>query len=472
MTGNSSVLYLLKELLEMTTYFPDGGFMVGDTKVMMNGVPSLYSLPVFYNADTDHETRILTDGCRKLDSLSKSLRNDICSDLNFRGLNARISDVEWKKLFEKSFADVLIDLRPKGKKQATNIGQNVDPIDFHQKLKKRIKEKVSMGQSPFQFLFGCHLCNRVLKPIEIGPVRFETRDDWLKRIDGIESTWLDIAFIRSKWQGNDQTINSDEKVAIHTDNLLLSIGDSKYVCSVDIKRPMFYGIGRHVALKAARLALTTIALGHSRPSRALRDMYLNWDEKSAQQILYRFDRHGNGCEFNNQQFPGGIKYVAHENWEKLLEEMAGIFNSVGEIITWFVDGDKDLTNSNTERNRKLFHALLWFYQGCCEEDVHMAIHHLMSSLESHPGKVKNKVKKIQTLMEQAGFNKKSAEEISNLYRNVRSRLAHGNYNWMSQVPSDYRSKAEFAARICLQYNLSQDINLSEEGKSVLKETGN
>ena len=368
MTGRKSVRELLKELLDLTTVFPKGGFMVGDMKATINGRPSFYGFPVIYG-----EAQFLPDGIRYFNVMSNTYRDIIRSDSDFKDMDSRISDKDWGNILKKSYADSLVDFKLEEINQAIKVSEFIDPEEFYQELTKKIKLNVSQSQYPTQYVFGCHLSNKSMKPLAIGPVLFETRNDWLERIDRMDKSIIDTSLIRAEWEDQDTDIISDKN---HDSvEFLKTIGDANYVCTVNLKRSSSSETGRYIALKSARLALATIALGFNTPSRALNEMYLNWDERSTSRQLFLIGEYGNGYETNSQQYPGGIKHLSLDKWENLLEEMSNIFEASGRIITWFVNG----ADENSEQERELFHALLWFYQGCKEEDVHLAIHNFMSS---------------------------------------------------------------------------------------------
>ncbi len=441
MSGKNSAKQDLKDLLEITTYSQSSGFIVGKKEPFENDNFTIRSLGRQLNLNTAKPTRIFSDGKKLLSSFLDKILNG-----EFREHKNTFTNGEWQGIACQSLADVLLTYDEKKLKQVKKTPEN-----FYYGLKETIKEKVAEFQEK-QYVFGCHLSNIDLEPFIIGPVRIEPRLTWLDRStkeDKLGS--IDVEVIRTKWCG--EITDKKQNGSIQTKAMLDTVGKAKYVCSVELNRSTGGIAGRFIALRVARLALTTIALGFLTPSRALEYIHLTWDEKYNIQHLYIYERNGNSYESNRSYYPGGIQYLSRDKWGTLQTEMSATFEAAGKVIAWYVEGSNDQPANLPKLNNHIFYAMLWFNKGCQEEDDQMAIHHFMASLDSLAGGKKGYG--IKPLLENTGFSEDAIKEIGNLYTPNRSRFAHGNPDRLGHVSINNRSKAEIGARVCLLYCLDR-----------------
>src|SRR5690606_36460627 len=82
--------------------------------------------------------------------------------------------------------------------------------------------------------FGCTLFgNKDISAFESGPVRFETRNDWLKRKQASgEVTEITARRVRKSWKGEKprkRKLSNDE---IRENDIIAAIGTCPFVCSV------------------------------------------------------------------------------------------------------------------------------------------------------------------------------------------------------------------------------------------------
>ena len=435
MAGINSPREDLKRLLEITTFLPDKSHQVGEP--LKKNIPQIR---VYYGS-----IPIYSNGRELIEKISNGLQ-----DYAFNDLNTTLEDIEWQGIVGESFTKVLTTYDEKKLVQARK-----DPENFYKELKSVIKKEVSLfGER--KYVFGCHLSMHDLDPIIIGPVRFELWLTWLKRIK--EEGRLPSAnnsYIQGKWYLDNSEIQHDTKALVDT------VGKSKYVCCVDLNRPIGDIAGRFVALRAARLALTTIALSFSPVSRALEHMYLTWDEKSDIQYLFIIGQNDYGYETNKSRFPGGF-YHSRENWNILSRKMESVYQAAGQVIEWFVEGSKNNTNNYPKMKRALLHSMLWFYQGCQEKDFQMAIHHFMASLDSLTTATSNYRKEIETLLGNKIFHPDLIKDIGKMYDKDRSNFSHGNHDRLGHISKIKRDKAEFSTRQCLGYCLHNFANYNGE----------
>ena len=434
MTDEKSPRENLKKLLEMTTILPDKCHQVGEP-LNINKL----QIRAYYGS-----IRIYSDGRKLLEKLSNGLQNYV-----FNVLNITLEDIERKGIVGESFAKVLTTYDEKKLELARK-----DPENFYKEIKSVIKKEVSLfGEK--KYVFGCHLSMHDLEPIIIGPVRFEPRLTWLKRTkkEG-RLPWADISYFQGKWDLDNSEMKENTKALVD------SVGESKYVCSVDLKRSTGDIAGHFVALRAARLALTTIALGFPPVSRTMEHMYLTWDEKSDIQHLFIIGQDDYGFETNRSRFPGG-NYHSRQVWDDLSHNMEPVYQAAGQVIEWFVEGSKESKITKYPLMKKtLLHALLWFYQGCQEKDFQMSIHHFMASLDSLANG--NKRPGIETLLKNKKFQQELVDDIGKMYDKDRSRFSHGNHDRIGHISNTKRDKAEFATRKCLGICLHKFTNYNED----------
>ncbi|MDE0333158.1 MAG: hypothetical protein OXL41_14980 [Nitrospinae bacterium] len=140
------------------------------------------------------------------------------------------------------------------------------------KIKKNIMENIDNIEER-EFVFGCHLSSIPgLQPIWIGPVGFEPRDVWLERThqDGKVSN-VARSRIERAWQGKRFRPRMYSLDAKFEGQILRTVDNGDYVCTVAIGLAGS-DAGLQKLLIAARLAMATVALGCTKPSRAIGTM--------------------------------------------------------------------------------------------------------------------------------------------------------------------------------------------------------
>ncbi|TWA67017.1 hypothetical protein FBZ85_1416 [Azospirillum brasilense] len=232
----------------------------------------------------------------------------------------------------------------------------------------------------YEFAFGCTLFEGgAPPPFSIGPVRFETRLDWLERklAEGVISG-LTHRRVLCAWDGRmlrRRKISSDSR----QEKAILSFSDdAPFICSVATKG-MAREFGRRRARTTARLALTAIALLWQETSRALSKMNLVDDR--VVRILHELTfQNGKIDSFGSRKFhaPGGQRLDADE-WKILRSEFTDHFTVVGDILNSIVDIATPPRRPKTTHT--LTHALMWFHQGCREDEQVIAVVNFAATLD-------------------------------------------------------------------------------------------
>lgn len=323
--------------------------------------------------------------------------------------------------------------------------------------------KARLGQ--FEFAFGCTLFEGVVpRPFCLGPIRFETRQDWLERkfAEGAISGPTRRRILRA-WEGRARRKRARSLDSDQEDDILGLSRDASFICSVST-HGMTHEFGQQRARTAARLALAAIALMWQRPSRVLGGMNLVDDR--VVRILHELTfRGGQLVSWGGRKshMPGGQRLSA-DDWDKLQSDFADHLAVVGGLLESIVDVATPPERPNT--THALIHALLWFHQGCREDQPVIAITNFAATLDclargSGQAGIRNLIKarlghdsKTPLWLRGGQTVENAVEEI---YDHARNATMHGRKNHRKGTPdskpfhdwSPGRDRAEALARICL-----------------------
>lgn len=319
------------------------------------------------------------------------------------------------------------------------------------------------GLGQFEFAFGCSLFGGFVPgPICIGPVRFETRQDWLERkcAEGAISDTTRRRVLRT-WEGQTPRKRRRSVGSSQEETILDLSRDASFLCSVSTNG-LAHEFGRQLARTTARLALAVIALTWQSTSRALAGMNLVNDRtvRSLHDVTFR---DGRPVVWGNRtsHLPPA---VSAEAWDKLQGDFSGCFTVAGESLSSIVDVTTSPRRPNT--THALTHALLWFHQGCREDEPVIAVCNFAAALDCLTvGGCKNDIKELvkavtglkdeQVLWVREG--QAIGQAIDEIYDHARNATMHGRKNsrnnWPDSKPfNDWnpgRDRAEILARICL-----------------------
>lgn len=363
-------------------------------------------------------------------------------------LKPKFTQAEWRSIVRRAFGPALasIDLDDDLEANAFNVLKRV----------KQVATQDVMGQSVREYAFGCTLFGSTdFKPFSIGPVLFEPRDVWLERKhrdNGIST--LSQRRVQRTWQGEKLRKRKPSFHSIAESDVIEAIGSCKFVCSITV-HSLASGAGREKALMVARFATTAIALMWQSPSKALEGMNLVFDRKPHRRKTLTFiPGKGlfSGSSWSHTPFGPHIK---PEEWETILASKADMLAVVGEMLDYVISPDGLVTRPRMMST--LFHAFLWFHEGCRETSSHIAVVKLAASLDALAcGK---KSGGILSLIK-ARLKKEEGDPISangptlkkvvdRIYGEGRSRLIHGNNQELSSDWSDIKTLAEQIGRLCL-----------------------
>lgn len=323
--------------------------------------------------------------------------------------------------------------------------------------------KARLGQ--FEFAFSCTLFRGgVPHPFCIGPVRFETRQDWLERkfAEGAISTPTRRRVLHA-WEGQTPRKRKCSIDSEQEETILNLSRDAPFICSVGTSG-MAYEFGRQRARTAARLALTAIALMWRRTSRVLDGMNLVDDRvvRGLHELAFHDGRLASWGS-RNLHMPGGHGLNA-EKWASLQSDFADHFAVVGGLLKSIVDVVTLPKRPNT--THALTHALLWFHQGCREDEVVIAITCFAATLDCLAcGRSQEGIRDL--IKAQLGHGSQTPlwlkggqtveDTVQEIYDHARNATMHGRKGHRKGKPdskpfhdwSPGRDRAEALARICL-----------------------
>ena len=341
-------------------------------------------------------------------------------------------------------------------------------MEISQTLKRKI-EKLPESYSIREYIFGCTLFEdkEPTKPFTIGPVVFETREDWLKRKAREENFSSESCHrIREGWNnGFIDTLEHDENAWLEK-SIYDVTRNTSFVCSISVgKLPPKTGEAK--ALEVARLALLVIALTWLTPSNVFNSFNLAIDRNPNPHQSLSFSKSKKHKPFYSVSHKNIRPITIHhsENWEKTLEEFADVFSVCGEVF-------KHTLSPLEEHIRKkvfdtFWHALMWFHAGCREKNNLLAVVQYVACLDALASGKKEKginrliANQLNISSEEPIFKgdiRLAKKIVKDIYGSGRSRTIHGTNDKLAEDWTKTRGESESLARSCLLNCLSQAAN--------------
>jgi hypothetical protein len=405
---------------------------------------------------------------RKADTLIAAVSRQL--KLDDPNLAQRVADEEWNATVRAAFGAPLakIDLDDDVQSNARAVLDEV---------KTSINRDASFDDVR-EHAFGCTLFNPEMKigSFSFGPVRFESRLEWLKRKKS-ESEVSPTTYRRIERLWRDGCRPSKRKSsfdAIRERSIVDTIGSAPYVCSVQTSG-FASEAGFERALTAARLALSSIALLWEMPSRVLEGLNLTYDRSVVLQRRLSFVAGAtvlSGGKLSHRPYGPHLKA---EEWERLFTEAADHFRAIGEIFDYFLSPTGKAARPRLMSS--LFQALLWFHEGCRETVTLMAIVKFSAAMDALGGgrkasgicQIMNARLGIKDneLLYPDGPTMRAA--VDRIYSEGRSRTIHGTNDKVGHDWSSVRSLAERLAKMCLVACIDWTAkNLSSDDPALLK----
>ena len=363
-------------------------------------------------------------------------------------LKSRFKNAELYQLAARSFAEVLqsVDLDKANTELCDTVKSDVD---------KKLEEMIARHRQAIQLTLGCHLIDGdAAYPIKIGPVVFETREQWRLRSEREgKLTAITARRLKAAWGGEKLRKRKTSHDSLNEGAILDTIGNGPTVCTVSTDGLSSKMI-KEKGLLAARLAMTAISLIWTNPSQGLSWMNLLYDGQVFHRhyVLFRESGYA-GSSSSISQTPFGrwtdddmISYLKSYQW---------LFDQAGEALNNYVQPAKGaarpiITNA-------LFLSLWWFYEACREPSDQMATTKFAASMDALSGGHKAKgiinfiearlgMRADKSIMKDGQTVKKVVTEF---YDAGRSRMIHGSSDNFAHDWSEVRSAAEAVGRHCL-----------------------
>ena len=332
------------------------------------------------------------------------------------------------------------------------------PADEAYCLKKFMRgeiEKHILGYGDAKTAYGCWLISPPPRQlIRIGPVCFEEKHSWLKRvyqhgeISKTTHSRLSRAFAGKRLKPRKPSHDQHYEETIRR-----QISNAPMVCEV-----MTHGLATELAYKrsmiAANLALTSISLIFKNPSIVRKHFQTTLDGDPL--VNYNFlIEPGSQKLVSWQWMRQHLAYqITPEIWETTYEDARSFFKIAGEMIgCWCSVIDYEEASSLL---RSLSQSLFFFWKACRESSDILSIIEFVTVLETlaHKQGRRGLFDLIMARLVVEGKDRETQEKtlnkvIDNIYGAARSKTLHGqnpklHYDW-----SNTRLTAEQIARNCL-----------------------
>jgi len=307
---------------------------------------------------------------QKIDDTIKKVADQLRAD--DASLSSKVTDAEWRASVRQAFGPALtmIDLYDDPDENAKTVLNEIKTV-----LRKHVT-----GFGLREFAFGCTFFgNTAIKPFSFGPVRFESRLEWLARksADG-EVTATTRRRVEQAWSGKRLGKRKPSLETWCEKSILDAIHSCPFVCSVTTSG-LAAEAGHEKALTAARLATAAIALLCQPPSRALEGMNLLFDRRGHHQHTLSLTPSGIFLGYRLSHMPHG-PWLKNGEWEAILEKHKDLFSVVGEILAYVIDPAGKA--ARPKMMNALAQALLWFHEACREIVTLMAIVKYSAALDA------------------------------------------------------------------------------------------
>lgn len=371
----------------------------------------------------------------------------LCLD-NDSALKPRFKIVEFADLVRQAFGNVLreVDLAAANEELVADVGTEIDRL---------LSEWTDPEGRSGDLTLGCQLLKGdEAYPVRVGPVLFETRQDWLRR--SVDSGLLSAVTARrleADRQGKRRQKRRPSAEAHNEQAVRDALEEFPIVCTVETD-----GLsGKYVqekGLLAARLAMMAVALLWSHPSNALRWMSLAYDRRVFQRHTVVFGKGrvvGSNSEIS--QLPDG-------RWtnSELIAELRSfqwLLDQAGEALATYVQPVRPVVRPKIMNS--LFLSLWWFHEACREPLDQIATTKFAASMDALV-QGQSAVDIMKFIRARLGHGpddpimtdgRTTKEAIDKIYSASRSRLIHGNSTDFAHDWSQVRSTAEAIGRSCL-----------------------
>ncbi|WP_439486799.1 hypothetical protein [Blastomonas fulva] len=367
---------------------------------------------------------------------------------NHSSLRPRFKVDELTKLAQRAFGKILhtVELDQSDAELVEVVGEEVAQL---------LSEWIDQHHRAVDLTLGCHLLKGDdAYPTRIGPVLFETREQWrlrsiaLGRLSPVTARRLD-----AHWNGKPPKKRKPSFDGHAERAVLDAVGTCPVICTVETN-----GLsGKYVqekGLLTARIAMMAIALMWDHPSEGLKWMHLHYDRRVFHRHTVLFGE-GTSVGSNSE-----ISHLPEGRWTdgELIANLRSyqpLFDPIGEALFRYVQPTK--ATARPKIMDALFLSLWWFHEACREPLDQIATTKFAASMDALVvGQSANDIirfigarlgpKPDDKIMKDGRTTK---EAINKIYSASRSRLIHGNSSDFSHDWTQVRSTAEAIGRWCL-----------------------
>ena len=315
--------------------------------------------------------------------------------------------------------------------------------------------------------FGCgKFSDSNDSPFVVGPVTFQSRDDWLN--EKLTSNQIDESIRKriEKILMGKTTLRNTESFEVLEAHLIYNvISDFPIVCSVKIEN-LSPQLVEQRSFIAAQLARSSMCLLLPRlPSETINRFPLAIAHGS-RQIMYLANTckpHSISVHWKSSESPTDLK-TGFKNWHELSDSDKAFYKIAGKMISCWTSKNYYDSESN-EVIRSLSRSLHFFTEACREEDDLMAIIKFTAALEVlAAGKAEEGILRLCTTQlnknenyrYQGGSTLKKL--VKKLYKNGRSQPLHGT---SKEILNDWRNTRELAESLSRECLVQSMIFISE-----------
>ncbi|MEO1709782.1 MAG: hypothetical protein AAFR70_05900 [Pseudomonadota bacterium] len=302
---------------------------------------------------------------------------------------------------------------------------------------------------------GCHLFEGdAAYPIRIGPVLFETREQFRQRLaaNGKLSP-ITTRRLKAIWSGEPRGARKPSADSHTEDAILRAIGDCPVACTIETDGLSSKNV-KEKGLLAARLAMAALSLMWERPSKGLELMKLLYDRQWSSRFTVTFGSGKYpGSSSSKSDFPFGHRI--DDELTSYLTDHQSLLDQIGEALSSYVK-PSDPVERPTVMNAIVM-SLMWFHEATREPLDQIAVTKYAASMDTLVGgKGAGAIVELFSARLGCEPNDQLFKDghtakgvINEIYNDRRSRLIHGSSGDFSHDWAQIRSRAEVVARLCL-----------------------
>ncbi|WFL78569.1 hypothetical protein P7228_05755 [Altererythrobacter arenosus] len=367
---------------------------------------------------------------------------------NDPAIKPRFKIDELAKLAEYAIANVLA--------KTDSDRPDEDLVDeVEEEVRERLNEDLLRHRQTIELTVGCHLFEGDnAYPLRVGPVVFETREQWRKRLVARNKLSRTSARrLEAIWSGKPRRARKASADSQTEYAILQAIGECPAACTIETDGLSSKNI-EEKGLLAARLAMSAISLMWERPSQGVQWMKLLYDRKLPNRHTVSFgEGKYPGSSSAKSEMPVG-RWTDSELVSNLTENQ-WLLDQIGEALLNYVQPGRPVDRPKVMN--AIFMSLLWFHEATREPLDQIATTKFAASMDALVGG-KGERAIVKLLGAQLDYKpdgplfkdgRTTKSVISKIYGKGRSRLIHGSSQDFADDWTHIRSSAEVTARLCL-----------------------